>query len=369
MDGDISDIALQRLIGLKSNFSSSKNNIILDFDTTQRVLKKRFSNRNMVFNGAKSDYIQIAEQKHPKISVIVPTYNRVGMLRRCIDSILSQNYSDIEIVIVDDGSTDGTFDIVKKEYSEKTNIVYHYNEKNLGPGGSRQKGYQIATGQYIVFADDDDFYIEPQFFLNAIALFLENHSLAMVCANSVIYDLTKEELIFQPLNFCGMMDKEQFFLGFGQKYKKPNSTFPTMLKKSTLDLAGFGEMWMMNDTSIYLRAACFGSVCMLKDWVGVYTVHNSNISKSLPHKFILDNLDEKRNIYQIACKQINSSLTKWYHTQLMITIRYYLHSDRIGLKKFLSLLVWIIRHGEKAKVALLHDTIKCQYEAYKNEVI
>ncbi len=319
---------------------------------------------NLVFHGPSDKNLKALEKKQPKISVIIPSYNRSAFLCRCIDSILEQNYDNLEIIIINDCSTDDTAEVVKERYGKNKKIVYVENETNLGPGGNRQKAYNVATGEYVVFADDDDFYLEPDFYKKAIALFLDYGNLAMVCANSVIFDDIKKEFNFLPLTFCGVMEKQQFLFGFGNKYKKPNSTFPTVYKKSILDQADFENMKMMNDTSIYMRAACFGDVCMMKDWVGVYWVHESNISKKLPYNFILENLEEKNNIYQLICKQFNTENPNWLVSQQMITINYYLNSRRLSLFKFLKLKKWIKLNCTDVAKELIKETTK----AYKSSI-
>ena len=236
--------------------------------------------------------------------------------------------------------------------------MYIENETNLGPGGNRQKAYLVSTGEYVVFADDDDYYIDPDFYLKAVALFSENGKLAMVCANSIFFDEVTCAFDFQPLTFCGTMRAEEFLFGFGSKYRKPNSTFPTVFSKAVLDKADFANMKMMNDASIYMRAACFGDVCMMKDWVGVYWFHETNISKNLPFVFIIENLDEKNNIYALASKQFGVKNHEWLLTQQMHTIAYYLHSRRLSFVKYFRLKRWIRRYGGDISSELMKETRK-----------
>jgi len=326
-------------------------------DISIRGLEK-IDQPNLVFHGPSEESIALVKDRQPKISVIVPTYNRSDFLCRCVDSILEQDYENIEIIIINDCSTDNTTEVVKAKYGNNDKVIYIENETNLGPGGNRQKAYLVSTGEYIVFADDDDYYFEPTFYTKAIALFHDYDNLSMVCANSIIFNDISNQFDFYPLTFCNVMDKEKFLFGFGDKYKKPNSTFPTVFKRSILDKADFANMKMMNDTSIYMRAACFGDVCMMKDWVGIYWLHETNISKCLPFGFILENLDEKNNIYELACKQFNTSNPEWLLTQQMITINYFLNSKRLSLPKFFKLRKWIKQHGGEVKKELLDKTTK-----------
>ena len=91
-----------------------------------------------------------------KLSVIVPVYNAEKTLVKCVDSILSQEYSNIEVVLVDDGSRDSSLDICN-EYAKKDSRVVVYHKENAGLVAARKSGVKIATGEYIGFVDSDDY--------------------------------------------------------------------------------------------------------------------------------------------------------------------------------------------------------------------
>lgn len=92
----------------------------------------------------------------PKLSVIVPIYNAQETLRKCVDSILAQTYTDLEVVLVDDGSTDNSLAICN-EYAERDSRVVVYHKENAGLVAARKSGLQQASGEYIGFVDSDDF--------------------------------------------------------------------------------------------------------------------------------------------------------------------------------------------------------------------
>lgn len=92
----------------------------------------------------------------PKVSVIVPTYNRAKYLKKCLDSILGQTLRDIELILVDDGSTDETEEVVDNYYDER---LKYFKRENHGIGNSRNFGIKNANGAYLFFVDSDD-YIE-----------------------------------------------------------------------------------------------------------------------------------------------------------------------------------------------------------------
>lgn len=92
------------------------------------------------------------------ISIVVPVYNTSKYLCRCIDSLLNQNYRDIELILVDDGSTDGSEKICD-EYALKDNRVRVIHKTNGGEATARNAGLSAATGEYLMFCDSDDEYL------------------------------------------------------------------------------------------------------------------------------------------------------------------------------------------------------------------
>ena len=96
----------------------------------------------------------------PKISVIVPVYNVELYLYQCLDSIINQTFKDIEIICINDGSTDNSGKVLE-EYAQKDDRVKVLTQENQGQAVARNKGLDIAKGEYIYFVDSDDF-IHPQ---------------------------------------------------------------------------------------------------------------------------------------------------------------------------------------------------------------
>ena len=95
-----------------------------------------------------------------KVSVIIPTYNRANTIKRAIDSVLQQTYSDFEVIVVDDGSTDDTSQIVNG-YGD-SRVRYLMTEKRYGANHARNIGIRSAEGEYIAFQDSDDFWIKDK---------------------------------------------------------------------------------------------------------------------------------------------------------------------------------------------------------------
>jgi len=92
----------------------------------------------------------------PKVSVIIPTYNRAELLPRAIQSVLNQTFQDFEIIVVDDSSTDNTEEVIKEFQEQDKRIKYIKHDKNKGGSAARNTGIKVAQGEYIAFQDSDD---------------------------------------------------------------------------------------------------------------------------------------------------------------------------------------------------------------------
>lgn len=97
----------------------------------------------------------------PLVSVIVPVYNRKTTIFRCLDSILKQSYRNFEVLVIDDGSDDGTSDICRSVSKTDARIKL-FSQDNHGVSYSRNRGIAAATGKYVVFIDSDD-YVNAQY--------------------------------------------------------------------------------------------------------------------------------------------------------------------------------------------------------------
>jgi len=102
------------------------------------------------------------------VSVIIPTYNRAKLLKRAIESVLNQTFQDFELIVVDDGSTDDTKEIVKSFNNQK--IIYIYQENFGGAAGPKNVGIKMAQGKYIAILDSDDEWL-PEKLQKQVTLF------------------------------------------------------------------------------------------------------------------------------------------------------------------------------------------------------
>ena len=97
------------------------------------------------------------------ISVVVPVYNAEKYLDKCIQSIINQKYSNLEIILVDDGSKDNSLELCKK-YAESDKRIKVIHKENEGVSTARNSGIEVASGDFIAFIDSDDYIDENMYF-------------------------------------------------------------------------------------------------------------------------------------------------------------------------------------------------------------
>lgn len=160
--------------------------------------------------------------------MIVPVYNRELTISRAIDSVLNQTYSDLELIIVDDGSTDNTLNLVYY-YSKKDSRVKVFSQQNTGVSEARNNGIKIAVGQYICFLDSDDTY--ELTFLEKMLSIIETCN-ADISYSSHYYVVNNSK---RPARLKFV--RKNLFLNYLKNKTTPN-TNSWMIKKSFLDKNG-----------------------------------------------------------------------------------------------------------------------------------
>ena len=121
-----------------------------------------------------------------KVSVIIPVYNTEKYLKRCVDSVINQTYSDLEIILIDDGSTDRS-GIICDEYTSKDNRVKVVHKKNEGQAIARNYALDIMTGEFVAFVDSDD-YIKPDMIYTMVESLVENECDVCICGKIYKYE-------------------------------------------------------------------------------------------------------------------------------------------------------------------------------------
>lgn len=128
----------------------------------------------------------------PLVSIIMPLYNKRPFVKRAVDSVLSQNFPDWELIVVDDGSTDGSSSEIPRDEPR----IRLFRQTNAGPGAARNHGISIARGEYVTFIDADDYYYPQK--LEQEMKFLHGEKLADWMMSAYDYE-SEDEVTFKSL--------------------------------------------------------------------------------------------------------------------------------------------------------------------------
>lgn len=152
-----------------------------------------------------------------KISVIVPIYNAQIYLEKCLNSIISQTYENLEIILVNDGSKDNSLEIIEK-YQNQDKRIRVVNQENSGVSVARNRGIEEATGKYIIFIDATDYIEKNMFEVLAIDLFQNNVDLSMcgyrnvdINGNILYESSAMDEKYFDAKTFRNNLFKKQYY--------------------------------------------------------------------------------------------------------------------------------------------------------------
>lgn len=132
------------------------------------------------------------------ISIIIPVYNVGDYIKECLESILKQTYSDLQVIIVDDGSTDSTMNIVKK-YEDKFNNYTILNQQNQGVSVARNTAFNHIKGEYTIYIDPDDF-LEPDMLENMLSTAIKDKVDIVISQYYVYYGKDNERNYIEKYN-------------------------------------------------------------------------------------------------------------------------------------------------------------------------
>lgn len=301
--------------------------------------------------------------KTPKVNVIITTYNRERYLEQVIDSILQQDYPNIELIVIDDNSKDGTHSLMERKYADAANVIYMRNDKNEGPGTNRLKAFVThGDGEYILFLDDDDYLINTNYISRAVAFHEKNPQVSFVAANVFMEKTGASELALSDLKLSNVVKKYDYFINFEKKgYPKPASTLTTVFKRKALIEMDILNMEMVNDSAIYLRSLLVGDAGFIDTIAGVYRIHGNNITFNLKSDFIIENLREKLMIKNMAVNRFNydaKAVEAWFGSSVYVTIMYYLKYSAKTKSDYNAMFTWTKENCPAIYNKLKYDAMK-----------
>ncbi|MCM8775444.1 MAG: glycosyltransferase [Candidatus Omnitrophica bacterium] len=206
-----------------------------------------------------------------RVSIIIPTYNRKHLVSDAIESVLAQTYKDYEIIVVDDGSTDGTEEMIRSKYGDR---LHYIRQTNQGISAARNAGIRSAKGDFIAFLDSDDMWLPEK--LEKQITYLDQHSnLGFLCTRFKAYSIhNKDAVRFGPegfsTKFAELLMSDNFI---------PTST--VMVRRAVLDDVGLfdPDIPTYEDFDLWLRIAKKYPFDCLQDILTIYREHPQNTGK------------------------------------------------------------------------------------------
>jgi len=218
--------------------------------------------------------------KKPLVSVIIPCYNAEKFLSTTLQSVLKQTYDNIEIIIVDDGSTDSTSQIVSNliEQNPTDKKIIFYRQANKGVSAARNLGIQMASGEIIAFLDSDDIWY-PHKVITQLEL-LDAHSDVVIVASN--FDRLSP---YGKLLKTKKISKKIYYLDFQQlAVKNKIGTSTVMVRKEIFEKVGFFDESLRGpeDWDMWLRIAKVGKIAYIDEPLAIYREHYESLSKKNP---------------------------------------------------------------------------------------
>ena len=218
----------------------------------------------------------------------------------------------------------------------------------MGCGYSRQRGFSMAKGKYVVFIDDDDYYTDNRFFAKAVDIMEENDEIVAVFGGSTSINVVTGEETKNAFMPDGLIEAKEYLRGYHTIYPAPFE-FVGVMKRQHLLNVGVGQMKMLNHMPMHMRCLTAGKVYCIHDSVGMYRVHDTNISKSISADFIIDNLQEKLQIYQLVkTKKLFDDYLNWWYRQIEVTVGYFVYNFPL-LAEFKKIKHWCVTNSDGNK--------------------
>ena len=214
----------------------------------------------------------------PKVSVIIPTYNRAELLHSAMCSALKQTYTKFEIIVVDDKSTDHTQKVVQSFKDERIRYIRH--DKNKGVSAARNTAVKAAKGEYIAFLDDDDEWLPNKLQKQVELLDRSQPNICGVYSKSLMID----KLTGEAVSTNHQPDKSKGNLLYQLVKKNPIHTPTVLVRKSCLENVGLFDETIsyMEDRDLWIRLSMkWEFEYISQPLVRVYIHENAHLSKNL----------------------------------------------------------------------------------------
>lgn len=221
----------------------------------------------------------------PLVSVIIPTFNRKDLLKIAIDSVLKQSYSNIEIIVTDNASSDGTCYLMEDYSVNNKCIKYIRRNENIGPHKNALYAYkEYAKGKYVFFLSDDDYLCDMNFISEGVEILENNSNISIITGMISVFSERENKFFMQPYSNIKVINGIDFLLETSTKtmigkYQEFIAGF-ALIRKEDLDNNPAFEWFEYGDTSIRFYHLTLGDIYFIDRTIGCYRLHNNDTGDS-----------------------------------------------------------------------------------------
>lgn len=266
-----------------------------------------------------------------KVSILIPVYNTEKYLRKCLDSVVNQSLQDIEIIITNDGSKDGSQNIIE-EYANKDKRIKYSIQENRGLGATRNKGLELAKGEYIAFLDSDD-WVDKNYYRTMYEMAIKENSDLVISSYCIENNYVNKSKRIK----CEYKNKEEYFndllkgkvagFSWNKLYKK------SLIKDNKLVFPLRGELENVEDQYFSIRCIYKSNKVsfvnsedihyrinnnsivrkyqnnLANDIINLYNKNfillknNKNYIKNINQNFVINIINIINNEFKITCKK------------------------------------------------------------------
>lgn len=211
---------------------------------------------------------------NPLVSVIIPVYNSINTIEKTIDSVINQTYKKIEVILIDDGSTDGSIEIMRKYIEKHKTVIFKIiTKKNGGVSSARNRGIDESTGDYISFLDSDDIWL-PRKIEHQVSIFLNNPQVD--CLGTTMNGQKIKKMFGVKFSNLTRITPKMMLL------KNFLCIQTTMIKKKVIkDIGYFYEDQDTEDSNIIIRIADKYNCYLLNEPYVIYIPNASGVSSRM----------------------------------------------------------------------------------------
>lgn len=293
---------------------------------------------------------------NPLVSVIIPAYNAAEFISEALESVLVQTYRPLEIIVVDDGSRDGTSAVVERFVSKGVRLIL---QENAGPSAARNRGIAAATGNYIAFLDADDLWM-PETVQKLVSYIVNNPDVRLAFGDAgsfgpegVLFDSA-----FKKYGFPDLAGRNVVANAFENLFEKGNFilTGTVLVERECLDNVGYFDekLRYAEDADLWVRIALFYKIGCVPEPLMMRRIHATNTSKN-EYNFITSKLYLLRKLqtnFPVDLKTKNIDL----ELHILKTLKgksyfYYLRNDYN--KSILSYIYYLIYYMKYLLVVVL----------------